>query len=1529
LEYYAERGNEDAEIPVIVQVERDSFHPHGAPPGLMKTKVLGLVHGFAGKMTVRGIQGLVHSPFIEYITADATVRSTVTPAVYYVRPDGDDANPGTADTPSGAWRTIQKAANAMVPGDTVMVAGGTYYETIVPSNGGNALDRITYKANGDVIIDGQNTRSRAFNVQGKSYLTIDGFEFTNHPDTGGYDATVYFAESNFIEIRNCIFHDTGRDGIGLHAGSSDGRIENNLFYNIDDDGVTPLGSGNHTLINNTFYSCGGWAIEAAATSGNRYENNIIWDQIDDTGGSVTYSYNDYVGGILPGVGNISEDPLFLSASYGDFHLRQHLAGQSVTSPAVDAGGLTATEAGLDAVSTRSDGVADSGTVDLGYHYSPEEASVTAAVYYVRPDGDDANPGSADTPSEAWRTIQKAASVMVAGDLVNVATGTYYETIAPSNAGTALDRITYKAIGHVTIDGQNTRSRAFNVQGRSYITIDGFEFTNHPDTGGYDATVYFAESDFVEVRNCIFHDTGRDGIGLHNGSNDALIENNLFYNIADDGITPLGSGNHILRNNTIYSCGGWAIESAATSGNRYEYNIIWDQIDDTGGSVTYSYNDYIGGILSGVGNISTDPLFLNASYGDFHLRHTLAGQSVTSPAVDAGGLTAAEAGLDTVTTRSDGVADSGTVDLGYHYVAQEAEEIYRSSLPFVDTFYGADGSQLGDGWSEMAEGNDDAIISQNRLVFQTHDYDSSPVVQHAFSEVSSGVLKWTFTFNWKRTGSEGYYGVFMQLGNDAQMVHPNQSESAGVAVNLKWGGPNNGLTNHEGFGYVQSGSAHQLGIVSGGAGNDHSVEVQANLDSHRYSLIVDGETWASGVAFENNLPINSLRFYAWQVSASNFAYRQFDDVALQVANPAIDLTISDAATETSELGMTDYYDIALTTQPAADVHIYPMPDEELEVDQASVVFTDTNWSIPQRVWVSAVNDLQVEGTHSGVVYHTVSTSDPTYAGVGVQPLQVSVIDNDESPGDLSLGGANVSTLGLAKTQTGYGLSNAIGYDGSSVGIAVFDSGIAPHSELGNRLQGSIDFTGESPILTNPVDGFGHGTHVAGIIGGAGLRWQGDFSGVAPGVNFLSLKVIGDQGTGQTSDVIEAINWVIENKDTYNIRAANLSLGHPAVESYAADPLCQAVRAMVDAGIVTVVSAGNLGKMPDHPELWGGITSPGTEPSAITVGAINTQGTISHTDDIATTFSSRGYTQPDQIIKPDLVAPGNEIISLAAPGSYIQVQYPEFQIDSDYMSLSGSSMATAFVTGAAALIVDANPDLSPTQVKTLLLLSAIKMTLPHIFEQGNGFLNAYTAIRLAEEMDLVTQTLSSDVSPVWILEGENGPEEVWAGGAFVWDDRVVHSDLVAPNSGLWGDSVIWADNLFDPGSVIWTDNFFDPGSVIWSDFFDSVIWADFFDSVIWADFFDSVIWADFFDSVIWADFFDSVIWADFFDSVIWADFFDSVIWADSIDSSFSSNGDVSFVSISTNGVFWSETGVIDPDKNRTRSGPQNYLRPNSQK
>ena len=223
---------------------------------------------------------------------------------------------------------------------------------------------------------------------------------------------------------------------------------------------------------------------------------------------------------------------------------------------------------------------------------------------------------------------------------------------------------------------------------------------------------------------------------------------------------------------------------------------------------------------------------------------------------------------------------------------------------------------------------------------------------------------------------------------------------------------------------------------------------------------------------------------------------------------------------------------------------------------------------------------------------------------------------------------------------------------------------------------------------------------------------------------------------------------------------------------------------------MASGGNLGKASEYPEIWGAINSPANDPSVITVYPMKTGGTATHRDDIATTYGSRGPTYLDGLFKPDLAAPGNKIPSLLASGSNISQGQPELQIDEYYITLSGSSMATPFVTGTIALMLEANPDLNPNIAKLILLSSAIKLQQPHALEQGNGLVNAFTAVRLAEAIDMETHQLTSAVSPQWFLDGET----VRAGGAFVYGDQVVLSpwqkeaDLEASGSSS-SDAILW--------------------------------------------------------------------------------------------------------------------------------------------
>ncbi|MGH9749772.1 MAG: S8 family serine peptidase, partial [Candidatus Polarisedimenticolia bacterium] len=186
----------------------------------------------------------------------------------------------------------------------------------------------------------------------------------------------------------------------------------------------------------------------------------------------------------------------------------------------------------------------------------------------------------------------------------------------------------------------------------------------------------------------------------------------------------------------------------------------------------------------------------------------------------------------------------------------------------------------------------------------------------------------------------------------------------------------------------------------------------------------------------------------------------------------------------------------------------------------------------------------------------------------------------------------------------------GLDGRGVGVAVVDTGVAVHPDL-YRSRGSpqvveVEIVGRE---TGLADYFGHGTHVAGIIGGTGASSSDrysyrTFTGVAPAVQILSLRALAPDGSGYTSDIIAAIDWAIRFRSTYNVRVLNLSLGHPVYESYATDPLCRAVRAASDAGILVVVAAGNDGGAGTG---FGTISSPGNEPSALTVGAMDDDNT----------------------------------------------------------------------------------------------------------------------------------------------------------------------------------------------------------------------------------------------------------------------------------------------------------------------------------
>ena len=229
----------------------------------------------------------------------------------------------------------------------------------------------------------------------------------------------------------------------------------------------------------------------------------------------------------------------------------------------------------------------------------------------------------------------------------------------------------------------------------------------------------------------------------------------------------------------------------------------------------------------------------------------------------------------------------------------------------------------------------------------------------------------------------------------------------------------------------------------------------------------------------------------------------------------------------------------------------------------------------------------------------------------------------------------------------GATNNTAAAGAGIGIAVIDSGIYPNADLKNPATGQSRIVYQQsfvPGTSDPNDYYGHGTHVAGSIAGngsssAGSRFVHQVIGIAPGANLINLRVLDQNGNGTDSQVIAAIQQAIALQSTWNIRIINLSLGRPVYESYAVDPLCQAVEAAWNAGIVVVVAAGNDGR--DNSAGTNGystIAAPGNDPYVITVGAMKTEETPTPNDDMVASYSSKGPTLIDHIVKPDLVAPG---------------------------------------------------------------------------------------------------------------------------------------------------------------------------------------------------------------------------------------------------------------------------------------------------
>ncbi len=333
-----------------------------------------------------------------------------------------------------------------------------------------------------------------------------------------------------------------------------------------------------------------------------------------------------------------------------------------------------------------------------------------------------------------------------------------------------------------------------------------------------------------------------------------------------------------------------------------------------------------------------------------------------------------------------------------------------------------------------------------------------------------------------------------------------------------------------------------------------------------------------------------------------------------------------------------------------------------------------------------------------------------AGLSLQSTDVA--DQAGQPGSLYT---------LANQVTGASAMWDAGYTGKGVDVALIDSGVVPVDGLSGGASSKIvygpDLTAENTTTMRNLDTYGHGTHMAGIIGGratGATSYSGnssDFVGMAPDSRIVSIKIADAKGQTDVSQAIAAIDWVIQNrrKNGLNIRVLNMSFGTDGVQSYQLDPLAYAAEQAWHQGIVVVVSVGNEGATK--------VNDPAYDPYLIAVGSDNANGTASTADDQVSSFSNQG----DGVRNPDLLAPGEHVVSLRDEGSYLDTTYPAARIGTTLFRGSGTSQAAAVVSGAAALLIQQRPTATPDQIKALLTRTASPVPGATAAQQGSGLLD----------------------------------------------------------------------------------------------------------------------------------------------------------------------------------------------------------------
>ena len=387
----------------------------------------------------------------------------------------------------------------------------------------------------------------------------------------------------------------------------------------------------------------------------------------------------------------------------------------------------------------------------------------------------------------------------------------------------------------------------------------------------------------------------------------------------------------------------------------------------------------------------------------------------------------------------------------------------------------------------------------------------------------------------------------------------------------------------------------------------------------------------------------------------------------------------------------------------------------------------------------------------------------------------------------------------------------GYTGKGVDVALIDTGVAPVNGLtapGKVINGpDLSFESQNSSFRY-LDTNGHGTFMASLIAGkddgvTSVTGAGpdQFLGVAPDARIVSVKVADAFGATDVSQVIAGISWVVQhrNDNGMHIRVLNLSYGTDGVQSYQLDPLAYAAEVAWRKGIVVVVSAGNSGYGSDT------LNDPALDPYVIAVGAADTNGTATKNDDSVPTWSSSG----DGTRNPDLVAPGKSIVGLRDPGSEIDQAYPDAVVGDRFFLGSGTSQAAAIVSGAAALMEQRTPTITPDQVKATLVRSTQNISSYRAIAQGAGEMNLKTAFGIGPQKFTQTYPVSNGTGSLELSRGTahlssngvelNGERDIFGAGWNSAAQALLENGQAAWNGGIFNGNA-WTGNAWTTSS--WT-------------------------------------------------------------------------------------------------------------------------------